>query len=95
MSEPIIEYRDEFNVTDFASKYAERISRVIDEQTLANVEHQLAMYGYVKVVRCRDCVAYEPYHTYAGMKLDYGECMQHRRQTDDDRFCWWAERSDR
>lgn len=55
MSEPIIEYRDEFNVMDFASKYAERISRVIDEQTLANVEHQLAMYGYVKVVRCRDC----------------------------------------
>lgn len=50
---------------------------------------------YVKVVRCRDCVAYEPYHTYAGMKLDYGECTQHRRQTDDDRFCWWAERSDR
>ena len=48
-----------------------------------------------EIVRCRDCVAYEPYHTYAGMKLDYGECMQHRRQTDDDRFCWWAERSDR
>ncbi|MBR2881819.1 MAG: hypothetical protein IKB96_05610 [Prevotella sp.] len=48
-----------------------------------------------EIVRCRDCVAYEPYHTYAGMKLDYGECMQHRRQTNDDRFCWWAERSDR
>ena len=47
------------------------------------------------VVRCRDCVEYEPYHTFAGMKLDYGECMQHRRQTNDDRFCWWAERSDR
>ena len=48
-----------------------------------------------EIVRCRDCVAYEPYHTYAGMKLDYGECTQHRRQTNDDRFCWWAERSDR
>lgn len=47
-----------------------------------------------EIVRCRDCVAYEPYHTYAGMKLDYGECMQHKRQTNDDRFCWWAERSD-
>ena len=47
-----------------------------------------------EIVRCRDCVAYEPYHTYAGMKLDYGECMQHRRQTNDDRFCWWAERRD-
>lgn len=48
-----------------------------------------------EIVRCRDCVAYEPYHTYAGMKLDYGECVEHRRQTNDDRFCWWAERSDR
>ena len=48
-----------------------------------------------RIVRCRDCVAYEPYHTYTGMKLDYGECMQHRRQTNDDRFCWWAERSDK
>lgn len=45
-----------------------------------------------EIVRCRDCVEYEPYHTYAGMKLDYGECMWHGRQTDDDRFCWWAER---
>ena len=48
-----------------------------------------------EIVRCRDCVAYEPYHTYAGMKLDYGECMQHRRQTNDERFCWWGKRSDR
>ena len=47
------------------------------------------------LVRCRDCVEYEPYHTFAGMKLDYGECMQHRRQTNDERFCWWGERSDR
>ena len=51
--------------------------------------------GCEEVVRCRDCVAYEPYHTYAGMKLDYGECMQHRRQTNDERFCWWGKRSDR
>lgn len=55
MSEPIIEYREEINVTDIARKYAERVARVIDEQTLANVENQLAGFGYVKVVRCRDC----------------------------------------
>ena len=48
-----------------------------------------------EIVRCRDCAAYVPFHTYAGMKLDYGMCMKHERQTDDDRFCWWAERSDR
>jgi hypothetical protein len=45
-----------------------------------------------EIVRCRDCVEYEPYHTYAGMKLDYGNCMKHERETNDDRFCWWGER---
>lgn len=80
MSEPIIEYRDEFNVTDFASKYAERISRVIDEQTLANVEHQLAMYGYVKVVRCRDC-------------KHFGYCKFYARsENKSNGFCAWGER---
>ena len=51
------EYRihQDINLFEIANEYAERVSRVIDEQTLANVEHQLAGYGYVKVVRCRDC----------------------------------------
>ena len=83
MSEPIIEYRDEFNVTDIARKYAERISRVIDEQTLANVEHQLAMYGYVKVVRCRDCK-----YRHEGMcMLTDGMGDFKRWFVDDDDYC--------
>ncbi len=45
-----------------------------------------------EIVRCRDCAEYEPYHTYAGMKLDYGMCMKHERETNDDRFCWWGGR---
>lgn len=64
-------------------------------EQIAVVAREMARLDLVNVVRCRDCVAYEPFHTYAGMKLDYGMCMQHGRQTDDDRFCWWAERSDR
>lgn len=69
---------------------------ITDEQIAENRRlHGKKLLVMPVIVRCRDCVAYEPYHTYAGMKLDYGECTQHRRQTDDDRFCWWAERSDR
>ena len=64
-------------------------------EPLVNERGEIYLARAGEIVRCRDCVAYEPYHTYAGMKLDYGECTQHRRQTDDDRFCWWAERSDR
>jgi hypothetical protein len=94
MSEPIIEYRDEFNVTDFASKYAERISRVIDEQTLANVEHQLAMYGYVKVVRCRDCVHYKPYRTYQhGMMNRCHDEHGHTHKRDETDFCSRGEKA--
>ena len=86
MSEPIIEYRDEFNAMDFASKYAERISRVIDEETLANVEHQLAMYGYVKVVRCKDC---------ANPSFDEfgdGWCNENCREVKPWDYCAWGER---
>lgn len=43
------------DMSDFVDKCAERISRRIDENALAKVETQLAEYGYIKVVRCRDC----------------------------------------
>ena len=45
MSKLDIEYRAEFNTMDFVNKYAERINRIIDEQTLASVEHKLVEYG--------------------------------------------------
>ena len=72
-TEPIIEYREEFNVTDIARKYAERVARVIDEQTLANVENQLAEFGYVKVVRCRDCKFFNMPNWDNTLAMLYGE----------------------
>lgn len=85
MNEPIIEYREEFNVFDIARKYAERVARVVDEQTLANVEDQLAGYGYVKVVRCRDCKWCMAY-----MSGTYCDYMAHAVAPDG--FCAWGER---
>ena len=89
MSENIFEYREEFNIMDIAKKYAERIDRVIDEQTLVRVESQLAEYGYVKVVRCMDCKHYYE-----------GECMLtdgmgdfKRWLVDDDDYCSDGERA--
>lgn len=54
-----IEYRAEFNIEDFVDKYVERVNREIDQRVLDKVEHRLAEYGYVKVVRCRDCKYYD------------------------------------
>lgn len=87
MSEPIIEYREEFNVLDIARKYAERVARVIDEQTLANVEDQLAGYGYVKVVRCIDCRFSIAHGNGCGRNQDIYDA-------EPDGFCKWAERKE-
>ena len=89
MSDRIFEYREEFNITDIARKYAERVSRVIDEQTLAMVESQLAEYGYVKVVRCRVCK-----HHHEGMcMLTDGMGDFKRWLVDDDDYCSDGERA--
>lgn len=87
-TEPIIEYREEFNVTDIARKYAERVARVIDEQTLANVENQLAEFGYVKVVRCRDCMYYQ-HNSFHRCDL---YSISH--EVEPDGFCAWASRKE-
>lgn len=90
MNEPIIEYREEFNVFDIARKHAERIARVVDEQTLANVEDQLAGYGYVKVVRCRDCK--HIVWTDNPMTTSHYWCIENDRPCALDDFCSIAER---
>lgn len=87
MSEPIIEYREEFNVTDIVRKYAERVACVIDEQTLANVEDQLARYGYVKVVRCIDCRFSIAHGNGCGRNQDFYDVEPYG-------FCKWAERKE-
>ncbi|MBR2553456.1 MAG: hypothetical protein IKE94_01230 [Aeriscardovia sp.] len=91
MSEKIIEYRSEFNVMDFVNKYAERVNHVIDEQTLANLECRLAEYGYVKVVRCRDC-AYICNREYANGYVYY-TCSyfdSEHAEIEPNGFCKWG-----
>ena len=91
------EYRAEASIQGFVDKYVERINREIDEQALAKVEHRLAEYGYVKVVRCRDCEKWHPFDMKDGMV--YGECDEWKRQdsycvpaTQEGGFCYWAVR---
>ena len=97
MSEPFIEHREEFNINDIARKYAERVARVIDEQTLANVENQLAEFGYVKVVRCRDCKHFHPMEgTALSCRLphpQYGHLVQWQF-AEPDGYCWRGKRKE-
>lgn len=90
MSESV-DYRAEFNIEEFVDKYVERVNREIDQRVLDKVEHQLAEYGYVKVVRCRDCRA---------MRVKYGntgiECWMNGEPftVEPDGFCAWAKRKE-
>lgn len=98
MSESVY-YRAEFNIEDFVNKYVERVNREIDQRVLDKVEHRLAEYGYVKVVRCRDCVKWHHIDTEDGIRC--GECDEWRRAdsccvpaTREDGFCAWSARKE-
>ena len=90
--------KQDINLFEIVDEYTKRISRVIDEQTLANVKNQLAEYGYVKVVRCKDCAHYyeaEEYHPQGNYDR---RCCKYFGTYDDevepDGFCKWAERKE-
>ena len=81
--------KQDINLFEIVDEYTKRISRVIDEQTLANVENQLAEYGYVKVVRCRDCKWFS-YITEPPECYRVQGCMI----VEPDDFCAWGKRKD-
>ena len=87
--------KQDINLFEIVDEYTKRISRVIDEQTLANVKNQLAEYGYVKVVRCRDCKHFTPKgtHKFENGKTNADYCTYVRGwmlQITPDGFCAWA-----
>lgn len=95
-----IEYRAEFNIDDIVNKYVERVNREIDQRVLDKVEHRLAEYGYVKVVRCRDCKYYHD-GTYNGRRYAEPHCLAIGElaygalfEIDEDCFCSWGERKE-
>ena len=53
------EYRQEFDFTAQVDEIAARIQRRVDQAALDKAAGTLAEYGYVKVVRCRDCKHYD------------------------------------
>ena len=86
------DYVETFNMFQLVDKYVERVSRHIDAEVLERVESELAGYGYMKVVRCRDCAklttsypmwACERFGAYLGMVND-----------EPDGFCKWGKRKE-
>ena len=87
------EFVETFDMSQLVDRYVEHVSRRIGAEVLERVESELAEYGYVKVVRCRDCAklttsypmwACERFGAYLGMVND-----------EPDGFCaWGAERKE-
>ena len=51
--------RHEINLFEIADEYAKRIEEQVDEMALDRAADILERFGYVKVIRCRDCVGFE------------------------------------
>lgn len=91
------DYVETFDMTRFLDRYAERMIRHIDAEVLKKVEADLARFGYVKVVRCRDCVYYdgEP-----DMESLDEKCWRdpnhtgHSTPTVADGYCWRGKRKE-
>ena len=79
----------ERSLTDMVDEIAERVQRKVDQAALDKAADTLAEFGYVKVVRCRDCK-----HHHEGMcMLSDGIGDFKRWYVDDDGFCSDGERS--
>lgn len=66
----------------------ERVNRIITERQLDEIAHHLAEYGYVKVVRCRDCKLWE------SNDCEWNPFCNDPDFDEPDGFCAWGERKE-
>ena len=82
---PYYVYRQEIDLTEIADEYAKRIQERVDGIALDKAAGTLAKYGYVKVVRCRDCERFDGEHE---------GCRRFSHYVEPDGFCAWGERKE-
>jgi len=84
------EYRLEYSFEETVKKMTEEVQRKVDQEILDANAHVLEEFGYVKVMRCRDCkfrCLDECTRIDEGFK-DYWFAIEL------DGFCKWAERKE-
>jgi hypothetical protein len=92
--------RHEINLSEIADEYAKRLEERVDEMALDRAADTLERFGYVKVVRCRDCKYLDT--TRGTLVPRAGICMdtctrlgtQIPQQNIDSGFCAWAIRKE-
>ena len=94
--------RHEINLSEIADEYAKRLEAQVDEMALDKAADTLERFGYVKVIRCRDCVHYRKHKWFkvaVGTPLgtDISDvCMFFADgcKVEPDGFCAWGERKE-
>jgi len=85
-------YRYELDLNAISDEYAKKLSGIVDEMTLDKAWRTLEKYGYVKVVRCRDCNDYRESdatcHSWQWHNWDAA------LEVEPNGFCAWGERRD-
>jgi hypothetical protein len=76
--------RQKLDLSDYVNEIAEKVNRRCNQAALDKAAMTLAEYGYVKVVRCRDCENYE-YREHLGRSYCCGEYA-----TEPDGYCAWG-----
>lgn len=90
-------YRYELDLNAVANEYAKKIQKEVDEMALDKASDVLAKFGYMKVVRCRNCESMRDWLDEEKMGFDVAEftdgwCMLLRIGVDNEGFCAWGER---
>ena len=86
-----IEYREERNLMPTIDEIATAIQRRVDQAVLDKAADMLAEFGYVKVIRCKDCKRFG----YLGDDMCYlpnGDGGFAGWKVDPEGFCAWGER---
>ena len=96
-------YRHEINLSEIADEYAKRLEEQVDETALDKAADTLERFGYVKVIRCRDCECMNEFH-YRDMlgfgretivyRCDYFWNADELPEVEPDGFCAWAVRKE-
>ena len=75
-------YRIEYDSAPMVDRIAAQIQHKVDQAALDKAADTLAEFGYLKVVRCRDCVYFDT----RKCKSQWPFCL--------DAFCWWGKRKE-
>ena len=85
------EYRihQDINLFEIVDEYAKRLQEQVDEMALDMAAEMLAKYGYVKVVRCRDCKWFDGRPNYQLCRRDMS-CDEIAVFAEPNGFCAWG-----